>query len=209
MDAFVLALRQGATGLESDAWLTADGEVVLHHDGVTGPLWRRQALSDQRRADLPSYIPTLGALYARCGTGYQLSLDVKDPASVDGILAISGACGATGRLWLCHHDITLLARWRAASDAVRLVQSTRRRRIVVGMEAHAEALRGAGVDVLNLPYDEWTSDTVAAVHGRNLWAFGWGVQRAGDIRALLDLGVDGVYSDYVTRMMTEVARTAI
>ena len=34
LEAFALALRLGATGLESDAWLTADGEVVLDHDGV-------------------------------------------------------------------------------------------------------------------------------------------------------------------------------
>ncbi|MGA1075335.1 MAG: glycerophosphodiester phosphodiesterase, partial [Ilumatobacteraceae bacterium] len=33
IEAFQLALRLGATGLESDAWLTADGVVVLDHDG--------------------------------------------------------------------------------------------------------------------------------------------------------------------------------
>jgi glycerophosphoryl diester phosphodiesterase len=32
--AFELALRLGATGLESDVWVTADGEAVLDHDGV-------------------------------------------------------------------------------------------------------------------------------------------------------------------------------
>ena len=34
LEAFALALRLGATGLETDAWLTADGQVVLDHDGV-------------------------------------------------------------------------------------------------------------------------------------------------------------------------------
>jgi glycerophosphoryl diester phosphodiesterase len=207
--AFELALRQGATGLESDTWLTADGEVVLHHDGVIGPLWRRRALSAQRQAQLPSYIPTLGELYDRCGTAYELSLDVRDPAAAGDILAASDACQATGRLWLCHDDVRVLARWRAANGEVRLVHSTQRRRITVDMDAHAEVLRGAGVDVLNLPFREWTPDAVAAMHARSVRVFGWGVERTGDLRALLDAGVDGVYSDHVARMMAEVARTVV
>ncbi len=36
LEAFRRALELGATGLESDAWITADGEVVLDHDGVPG-----------------------------------------------------------------------------------------------------------------------------------------------------------------------------
>ena len=38
IEAFTLALRLGATGLESDVWSTADGEAVLDHDGVIGGL---------------------------------------------------------------------------------------------------------------------------------------------------------------------------
>ena len=34
LESFALALRLGATGLESDVWLTADGVPVLDHDGV-------------------------------------------------------------------------------------------------------------------------------------------------------------------------------
>ncbi|MBV8234977.1 MAG: glycerophosphodiester phosphodiesterase, partial [Acidimicrobiia bacterium] len=33
LEAFRLALRLGATGLESDVWLTADGTPVLDHGG--------------------------------------------------------------------------------------------------------------------------------------------------------------------------------
>lgn len=33
LEAFALALKLGADGLESDVWLTADGVPVLDHDG--------------------------------------------------------------------------------------------------------------------------------------------------------------------------------
>ena len=35
LEAFTLGLRLGANGLESDVWLTADGQAVLDHDGLT------------------------------------------------------------------------------------------------------------------------------------------------------------------------------
>ena len=56
---------QGANGLETDAWLTRDGAVVLDHDGVAGsrPRRRRQPIAQVRRDQLPAHIPTLDELY--------------------------------------------------------------------------------------------------------------------------------------------------
>ena len=67
IEAFALALRLGATGLESDVWLTADGEAVLDHDGVVRGL-RRRRMATVDRADLPEHIPTLAELFEVCGT---------------------------------------------------------------------------------------------------------------------------------------------
>src|SRR3954464_6653762 len=82
LEAFTLALRLGATGLESDVWLTADGHAVLDHDGVVGGRLRRRPIRDPARPDLPPHIPSLAELYAACGTAFELSLDIKDPAAV-------------------------------------------------------------------------------------------------------------------------------
>ena len=48
LEAFALALRLGATGLESDVWLTADGEAVLDHDGVVGSGLAAPPIADVR-----------------------------------------------------------------------------------------------------------------------------------------------------------------
>ena len=53
LEAFRLAVRLGATGLESDVWRTADGDAVLDHDGVVGTMFRRRRLAEVATADLP------------------------------------------------------------------------------------------------------------------------------------------------------------
>jgi glycerophosphoryl diester phosphodiesterase len=203
--AFASALQQGVGGLESDAWITADGEVVLRHDGVTGPLWRRRPISSQSRAELPARIPALGDLYRQCGRDFELSLDVKDKAAVPAILAESDAAGATARLWLCHGDWRWLAGWRAASSDVRLVHSTRRAQFENGLAAHAAHLRDAGIDVLNRHRADWAVEGVAVVHTAGLRAFGWDAQSRRQIGALLRMGVDGVYSDHVDVLLEAIA----
>jgi glycerophosphoryl diester phosphodiesterase len=48
IEAFALGLRLGATGLESDVWLTNDGVPVLDHDGVARVGRRRRSLDQLR-----------------------------------------------------------------------------------------------------------------------------------------------------------------
>jgi glycerophosphoryl diester phosphodiesterase len=205
IEAFALALELGATGLESDAWITADGQVVLDHDGFTGPRWRRRPISVQTRSQLPAHIPALAELYARCSHSFELSLDVKDPAALPAILAVADAAAATGRLWLCYEDWRWLAGRRATAGEARLVQSTRLARIKEGLEARAAALRDAGIDALNLHRRDWTAAHVAAVHAGGIRAFGWDAQSTAEIGGLLRLGVDGIYSDHVDLLMAAIA----
>ena len=68
LEAFDLALRLGASGLESDVWLTADGVAVLDHDGVVKKGLRKRPISEFERAALPDHIPTLLDLLQTCGT---------------------------------------------------------------------------------------------------------------------------------------------
>src|SRR3954453_11048093 len=150
IEAFTLALRLGATGLESDVWITADGVAVLDHDGVVRQGLRRRAIADQTRAQLPDHVPTLEELYASCGTDYELSLDVKDAAVAESVIDIARAAGAVSRLWLCHPDWERVAGWRGIHDEVRLVDSTRLKTMRQGPERRAAQLADAGIDAVNL-----------------------------------------------------------
>jgi glycerophosphoryl diester phosphodiesterase len=203
LEAFELALRLGATGLESDVWLTSDGEAILDHDGVIRSRLRKRRISDLTRRDLPGHIPTLDELYATCGTDVDVSLDVKDPAAAERAVAVARAAGggAPQRLWLCHPEWEVLAGWRRRWDDVRLVDSTRLDRIREGPERRAAALAAAGIDAVNLHHTDWTGGLATLFHRFEVLAFGWDAQLDRVLFELLDLGVDAVYSDHVERMV--------
>ena len=206
LEAFRLALRLGATGLESDVWLTADGAAVLDHDGVVRSGLRRRAIADVTRTALPSHVPTLDELYRECGTGFELSLDVKDAAAADAVLAVARAAGgdAVGRLWLCHHDWRVVAGWRGLSDDVHLVDSTRLKYMRQGPERRAAQLADAGSDCVNLHHSDWTGGLTTLFHRFERYTFGWDAQYERVIAALVRMGIDGVYSDHVDRLVEVV-----
>lgn len=207
LEAFSLALRLGATGLESDVWLTADGEVVLDHDGLVGRRPRRRPIATVDRRDLPPHVPTLAELYESCGTAPQISLDVKDPAAFDRVVAVARAAGddALIRLWLCHPRWEQVAEWRGRCADVRLVDSTRLDRIKEGPERRAATLAARGVDALNMHHLDWTGGLTTLVHRFGVLAFGWDAQTPRVLAELVDAGIDGVYSDHVDRMVDAVA----
>jgi glycerophosphoryl diester phosphodiesterase len=183
---------------------------VLDHDGVLRSGLRKKPISEVARADLPDHIPTLEELYATCGTDFELSLDVKDAAAAPTVVDVARAAGgdAVGRLWLCHHDWQQVAEWRRLHDDVRLVDSTRIRRIKEGAERRVASLEAAGIDVLNLHHSDWTGGLIAMVHRFERLCFAWDCQFERILLQMLSMGLDAVYSDHVDRMMEAVRATS-
>jgi glycerophosphoryl diester phosphodiesterase len=210
IEGFTLARRLGATGLESDVWLTADGVAVLDHDGVVRVGHRRRTIAEVARASLPAHIPALSDLYAECGTDFELSLDVKDPSAAAPTVAVARAAGggAPGRLWLCHHDWEQLAAWRDDFADVKLVDSTHLRAMKQGPERRASQLAAAHIDAVNLHHSEWTGGLTTLFHRFGVVTFGWDAQHVRVLDGLLDLGIDAVYSDHTDRMVDALARLA-
>jgi glycerophosphoryl diester phosphodiesterase len=209
LEAFQLALRLGATGLESDVWRTADGEAVLDHDGLVRQGLRRRPIADLRRDQLPGHIPTLAELLDDCGTDLTLSLDVKDPDAFPVVLDVCHQAGLPAdRVYLCTPDLERATAWRALDPDVRLVDSTRLRRMKEGPERRAATLADVGIDAVNLPYADWTGGLTTLFHRFERLAFGWDAQHRRQIDELLTMGIDGVYSDHADRLSDALAGLA-
>jgi len=205
MEAFEYALVLGATGLESDVWLTADGQAVLDHDGLTGPPWNRKPLSVQLREDLPGHIPSLEDLYRACGAEVEVSLDVKDPAAFEETVRVAGDFGALERLWLCEAEVGRLRSWAGAVAPAKLVNSTHLDDMRQGLAGRLGELRDSVVAALNMHGSEWNAERVEQTHEAGLLAFGWDAQKDEHIHRLVRLGLDGIYSDHVDRLVQAVA----
>jgi glycerophosphoryl diester phosphodiesterase len=207
IEAFQVALALGASGLESDVWMTADGVVVLDHDGVVRGGRRRRPIVQCKAADLPEFIPTLRQLLEACGSDFHLSLDLKHegigPAVIE--LVTSVAPDLLDRLWLCAGTVGELVALRPVTPTVRLVHSTRLSRLGDGPERAAAVIAEAGIDGINLHYTDWTGGLVALFHRFERIAFGWDLQYDHVLHPAVRMGLDGVYSDHVDLMMEILA----
>lgn len=206
IEAFRLAIRLGATGLESDVWITADGVPVLDHDGIVKTGLRKRAIRDVPRDQLPSHIPSLAEFYQACGTGLPFSLDVKDPDAYAAVVAVAQEAGdeAERNLWLCDPEWERLAGLRAKFPNVQLVDSTRLKRLKDGPERHGARLADAGINAINMHYADWTGGLVALFHRFERTAFGWDAQHERMLNDLVRWEIDGLYCDDVERMMSIV-----
>jgi glycerophosphoryl diester phosphodiesterase len=206
LSTFVEALRRGATGLETDAWVTADGSVVLDHDGVLrAARLRRQPIAEVRRDQLPAHVPTLDELFTACGTDFDLAVDVSTTRIASAVSRIAVAAGAADRLWLVAPHSAVLREVGPARRAVTV------RGPVMRSPSRAAALRGiraAGMDAVNARWPWWTPRFVAETHGLGLLAFGYDAQRQGSLRRCVTIGLDGVFSDHVDRLVAALGQRA-
>jgi glycerophosphoryl diester phosphodiesterase len=208
--AFRLALELGARGLESDARLSGDGEVVLVHGAVARQGWRRKRVTATPAGELADLdVPRLADLYEALGTDYELSLDVYDPAAGRGLLDVAAAAGATHRLWLCSSKPAVLESLGAIAPDAHLVHSIRRRAVDVPLERHAARLATAGVEVVNMHRSDWTAGLVGLFHRFGVQAFAWDAQEVRHLRDMMSMGIDAVYSDHVARMVATVSEWSL
>lgn len=203
LESFELALRLGATGLETDAWLTRDGIVVLDHDGEVGSRFRRKPISQVDARDLPSHIPSLEEL-CRMSDGVHLSIDVKDPHSFSELCRVlDSSSRQPDRTWLCHPDLEYVSQWRPLTSH-KLVHSTRYAKVAPQFESHAATLAERKIDVFNMPASEWTGGLIALYHRFSIACFAWNVQYTEVARPLVAAGIDALYGDFVDRLVDAV-----
>lgn len=210
LPAFRHALEHQASGLETDAWLSADGEVVLVHAGWVrvrrfGVVPTRQfvhAATGERLRELG--VPLLRELYAELGAEYQLSIDLKDDEVGAAIVHLARDEGSPEHLWLCSSMLDQLTPLRALAPEIQLVHSQARKRLAQPLERHGADLAALEISALNLHHAEWTPGLVALFHRFGIQAFAWDVQEVRQLRAMLAMGIDALYCDHVDRMVTTV-----
>lgn len=202
LEAFDLAVKLGANGLESDAWITADNKVVLDHDGVHKGRLRRIPIRKVERSELSQHIPDFCDLLSCVPRSCHVSIDVKDFDAAGQIVADAISVGfPLGQLWLCHFEIEKVLAMKLAYPDVRIVDSTRLSKIKEGIEKRAARLAEHKVDALNMHVSDWSGGLVTLLHRFDVLCFGWDAQFQPILETSLLMGLDGVYSDHVDRLV--------
>jgi hypothetical protein len=200
-EAYELAARLGATGVSGDAWLSIDGVVVLSTDGAVGGRLRRRRIAQLEAGAVVGDRTAAVTLDDAMAHGGAVVLDVRDPAVVQPALESARRAGVIDRLWLRHGDLDVLVEWRATSDAVHLVHTSRLTSLPRGPERHAAELRSRGIDALQLSPSDWTGGLTTLLHRFGRLAWGGTAVHERVVVELLDAGIDAVESAHVDRMV--------
>jgi glycerophosphoryl diester phosphodiesterase len=203
LEAFRLAIRLGATGIQCDAWVTLDNVVVLNRDPYARRL-RRQRISQANAADLPDGFVTLIELL-EVSDDLPIRVRIDDPDHGPMAIAAARRVKSADRLWLTHADPEVLAVWRDVAPEVRLVNSASLDNMELGPERRAAELAAARIDAVSMPETDWSGGMVALFHRFDVLAFAEGADFERQLARLIDMGIDALTGDHPERMAAVAA----
>ena len=193
--------RQGADGVECDVRRTADDHLVVIHDGS---LFDGRAVADARRAELPEFVPDLDQVLDVCG-GLIVNLELKnfprdpafDPAQriTHLVMELLAARGYADRVLVSCFDFAAIDLLRTEVPAIPTAILYLSRRPAADL---LDRVIDHGHSVVH-PYDTMVDDTfVDEARARHLQVNVWFSQTDSTrLRALVDLGIDGLISEQV------------
>ena len=205
--AFARAVAFGYRHLETDVHATSDGVAVVFHDARTERvLGQRGRVAQLSWKDLSSVrvagaavVPRLDELLATWPDAY-VNIDVKADGVVEPALAALRSAGALDRVLIASFSDERLARVRRlAGDTVATSIGWRGCARVWGSSRVGAGGRAvtAGVAAVQMPWRAVDRRLVRYAHRLGVVAHAWTVNRAEDMRDLLDAGVDGIMTDHL------------
>jgi glycerophosphoryl diester phosphodiesterase len=214
--AFRRALAQGVTFMETDLQLSRDARFVAIHDDSVNRTTNGQgvvhdlSLAELRRLDAGSWfgsefsgerIPTLEEILAFAKKNdVVFYLELKPAGSWGGEHALIGALRESGEIARCvviSFDALILAN-------LRRIEPT----LMTGLLCNglAENPVDKAIDIgarqLAVRSDLVTPNLLAEARKKDLQVVCWTVNHPAHIRMLIDVGVDGIMSDYPDRLVT-------
>lgn len=211
LEAFELAIRHRADGIELDVHLSADGEVIVFHDDTvdrvtdgTGEI-EAMTLAEIKKLDAsachPRYagarVPTLKEVYELVKpSGLRLNIELKEtftqkPELAHQVLQLAKDFDMQGRVMYCSFNHYSLQYIKSVSPGS-----------VTGLLYHAAMIqpwqyaRLAGADCLH-PWYTWLlgDDTVRQAHTHGIVVNTWTVDNPEHMQQLYALGVDSIITN--------------
>jgi glycerophosphoryl diester phosphodiesterase len=234
--AFERAAALGVDVIETDVRATADGELVVFHDeglerttdgdGRVGAL----TLAELKRLDAAyRFSPDGGRSFPLRGSGVtvptlrevfaslpHMRFNIEPKQTVPSVAAplcrLIREYGMTDRVLVASFSAVALGDFRRECPEVATSAATGE--VASFLTLHRAGLAASyapAMQALQVPEQAGaltvlTRDFVEAAHGRNLRVHAWTVNAEGDMRRLVEMGVDGVMTDYPDRLLKVLGR---
>jgi glycerophosphoryl diester phosphodiesterase len=215
--AFQDAYELGYRYFETDVHYTVDHELVAFHDGsLQRNLGIKGTIATMTKADRQLkllegkyQIPLLSELFERFPDVY-FNIDAKSQAAVEPLIATIKKHSAAGRVCLASFSASRIQLFRsllpeAPSIATRYESAGLRFRAVLGRVSHSETRyvqipehffhEKGYVKILNRRF-------IHHLHDGGHKVFIWTVNQPADMHRLLDMGVDGLFTDKLRTLKT-------
>jgi glycerophosphoryl diester phosphodiesterase len=224
LEAFRLAVEAGAGGLELDVHMTRDGELVVIHDATVDRTTERSgAVAAMTLAELRGldagyrFSPDGGRTHPYRGRGVRIptltevyeefpatcvNIDIKEPQAGAEKAVLRVIRDAEGRSLVVSDAHAVVRRFRRVS-AGRISTGASRSEVTafyILSKLHLERLVHPAYDALQVPVDYRgislvTPRFVEAAHSLGVRVDVWTINDPGEMKRLLDLGVDVIMTD--------------
>jgi len=214
LPAYELAVEQGADMIEIDLHTTRDGAIVITHDENLERLGGRGEVADAtlqeiRRLDagdgaaVPTLVEVLDALGARIPFNLELKRSSRDEYSGMEAAAVEEVTrrGLLEQTLFSSFYPPVLKALREISPEVRIAVLISPR----FPQGAIERARCIGAEAVNPERSLVSRELVEAAHGEGLAVYVYTVDDGEEMRRLLDLGVDGLFTNHPRRMRAILA----
>jgi len=209
LPAYELAIEQRADMIEIDLHRTRDGATVIAHDEELSGLGGKGEIAAATLAEVRALdagggerVPTLDEVLDRFGERIPFNLELKrgSSASYEGLER--AALDAVRKRGLLEQTLfssffdPVLERLRALAPEARLARLFSPR----DPERPLERARAVGAEAINPWRGLLQPELIEAAHAEGLAVYVFTVDEEQEMRSLLDLGVDGIFTNFPDRL---------
>jgi glycerophosphoryl diester phosphodiesterase len=209
LPAYELAVEQGSDMIEIDLHTTRDGAIVITHDESLEELGGRGEVADAtleeiRRLDAGggAVVPTLAEVLDRFGARIPFNLELKRSSRGKYPGMEAAAVSEVRRRGLLERTL-FSSFFDPVLEALRAVSPEARRALLISPKFPNGAVARAkkvGAEALNPERSLVDRELVRAAHVEGLAVYVFTVDDEEEMRRLLDLGVDGLFTNHPRRM---------
>ncbi|MFQ5724180.1 MAG: glycerophosphodiester phosphodiesterase [Terriglobia bacterium] len=207
LEGFLAGIQAGADWIELDVHQTADSHLVVHHDFTLGgkalaELTLREAkrLARQvKQIELPALEDVIEAVPERIGLG----VEIKAPFIGAAVVKTLARQRATGRALLSSFHFPTIRQLAEVRPRVPTGLLT-----IPRLFDPVKEIRRARAQALCPEHSRCDRRLVREVQQAGFQVFVWTVNREDDLRRMLELRVDGIITDYPTRLRRLLQQTA-